>query len=150
MNSHSLTMNFSGIGELQETFQKMVKKYPDLAGALLRQNAMKIRKDVANEVKKTKKSRGTREESLTKASSYEVSAVKGYGIFQSIEISAKSPHFHLVEHGHELLAWSRKGYITGFVQGKHMMENTVKKYKEIMLDTVENMVNELLKEEGLI
>lgn len=137
-----------GLLDLRDTFEDLVKKYPDRAGELLQKDARQLRKDVVKETKKVTKTNSSSKRSLGKVGSYKISPVQGLGANQFVEVSAKSPHFHLVEHGHVLK--SHDGQTIGFVQGKHMMDNTVKKHQESMPQTVSVMVDELLKEEGLI
>ena len=86
--------------------------------------------------------------SLGKIRNYKVSQVQGLGAYQYVELSAKSPHFHLVEHGHVLK--SHKKETIGFVPGKHVMENEIKKYQEQVPAMTEAMIETLLREEGLI
>ena len=145
---HTLSMSLEGMEDLMESLENLTKKYPDRAGELLQKNAKELRKDVVKNVKTDTKSKGKTKRSLSKAGSYAISQVQGYGASQYVEISAKSPHFHLVEHGHELVKPS--GEIIGFVQGKHMMENATKKAEQNIPSTLEDVVSELLKEEGLI
>lgn len=144
----TLTMSVDGLEDLIGSLKDLTNKYPDRAGELLQKNAKQLRKDVVKEVKDLTDTDGSSKRSLAKAGSYAISQVQGFGTNQYVEISAKSPHFHLVEHGHDLVTHS--GETIGFVQGKHMMENAVKKSVENMPSTVEDMIAELLKEEGLI
>lgn len=142
----TISMHIDGLEELQETLNDLVKKYPDKAGEILKSNARQLRKDVTKEVRKVTDNYGKSKQSLAKVGSYRISPVQGYGMNQYIEISAKAPHFHLVEKGHELV---KNGVNIGFVPGKHMMENTIKRHQEIVPETVSNMIDELLKEGGL-
>lgn len=144
---HTLSMSIDGMDELVESLERLTKKYPDKAGELLQKNAKKLRKDVIANVKEDTKTTGKTKRSLSKTSSYAVSEVQGYGTSQYVEISAKSPHFHLVEHGHVLT--NHSGKTIGFVQGRHMMENAVKKREEYMDKDLKRMVSRLLKEERL-
>lgn len=144
---HIISMSIDGMDELVESLERLIRKYPDKAGELLQKNAKKLRKDVITNVKEDTKTTGKTKRSLSKTSSYSVSPVKGYGTSQYVEISAKSPHFHLVEHGHVLK--SHSGQTIGFVQGRHMMENAVKKREEHMDKDLERMISQLLKEERL-
>lgn len=148
MSDQTLSMTIDGLDDLEATFKELVKKYPDRAGELLQKDARELRKDVVKEVKKTTKTKGSSKRSLAKVGSYKISPVQGIGSNQYVEVSAKSPHFHLVEHGHVLK--SHDGQTIGFVQGKHMMDNTVKKHERSMPNTVSDMVDVLLKEGGLI
>lgn len=151
---HTMSMSLEGMGDLVESLKELTRRYPDRAGELLQENAKKLRKEVVKNVKETTTpTKGTKKKRppkkpLHKIGSYGISQVQGYNERQYVEISAKSPHFHLVEHGHELVKPS--GEVIGFVQGKHMMENAAKKAESEMPSTLEDMVTELLKEEGLI
>lgn len=144
---HTISMSLEGLDELVDSLNELARKYPDRAGELLQKNARELRKDVVKNVKEDTKTTGKSKRSLSKAGSYAISQVQGYGANQYVEISAKSPHFHLVEHGHELV--NRAGETIGFVQGKHMMSNATKKTEQNMPTTVEGMIAELLKEGGL-
>ena len=144
----TLVMYVDGLEDLIDSLKDLTNKYPDRAGELLQKNAKQLRKDVVKEVKDLTDTDGSSKRSLAKAGSYAISQVQGFGTNQYVEISAKSPHFHLVEHGHDLVTHS--GETIGFVQGKHMMENAVRKSAENMPSTVEDMIAELLKEEGLV
>lgn len=147
MSEQMISMKIDGMEELQDTFENLVKKYPDKAGEMLRKDARQLRKEIVKEVKKAVKTDDSSKRSLGKLSSYEISAVKGLGTQQYVEVSAKSPHFHLVEHGHNLV---KDGVNIGFVPGRHMMDNAVKSHEENMADTVLVMLDDLLKEEGLL
>lgn len=59
----------------------------------------------------------------------------------------KSPHFHLIEHGHEML--SHKGEHIRFVDGMHLMDATRKDYQQKLPERMEKMVNNLLESENL-
>lgn len=135
----------SGLSEVTESFEKIIKAYPDKAGDLLRKNAFKLRKEVVNNVKSDTKSKGKSKKSLAKLGSYKVSQVKGIGENQYVEISAKSPHFHLVEHGHNLVI---KGKNIGFVPGKHMMEKAAKNFEDNSEQMAQELIDKLLKEGG--
>lgn len=148
MSDQTVTMSIDGLDDLTKSFENLVRKYPDRAGELLREDARQLRKEVVKETKKVTKTKSSSKRSLGKVGSYKISPVQGIGQAQYVEVSAKSPHFHLVEHGHVLK--SHDGKTIGFVPGKHMMETTVKKHQETMPDIVTEMVEQLLREERLI
>jgi len=142
-------VTFSGMNELVESLENLTRKYPDKAGELLQKDAKELRKEVVKKTKEVTNTDSSSKQSLGKVGSYKISPVLGYGTNQYVEISAKAPHFHLVEHGHN--KYDFHGNPTGgFVQGKHMMRETVKKHEEQMPKTVSSMVDTLLKEEGLL
>ncbi len=146
MSEQMLSMSVDGLEDLEKSFRELVNKYPDKAGDLLRADARQLRKDVVKEVKKLTKTTGSSKRSLAKVGSYKISQVQGYYEGQYVEISAKSPHFHLVENGHELII---NGQNRGFVQGKHMLDTAVKRHQESMPGIVSDMVDKLLEEGGL-
>lgn len=142
----------SGMDELSKTLADLSKRYPDKAGELLAKDARALRKEVVEEVKRVKESSQTAAKMpLEKESSYRISPVQGYGADQYVEVSAKSPHFHLVEHGHVLTTGRKQGRRPiGFVTGKHMMANAVRKHQNTLPEKASDMVDELLKEAGLV
>ena len=165
MNKADISINVEGFEELADLFKKLVKKYPDRAGELLQKNARELRKDVVKNVKKETKPDKENKKSLARAGSYKISPIRGYGIKQFVEISAKSPHFHLVEHGHDSIMPpfhgvkgkkgkripnKNPGQKVGFVQGRHMMATAVRKMEIKMPQTLLKMVDELLKEDGFL
>ena len=135
--------------ELQETLKELTKKYPDRAGELLKEDAKQLRKKIATEFKQKTNTSNSRK-SLGRAGSYKISPVLGLGTKQYVEISAKSPHFHLVEHGHELVNGNGEKVGKGYVEGKHILDNEVKKHQNEFEDVVSGMIDTLLKENGLI
>lgn len=157
------TLIVEGMDELQKSFKILAKKYPDKAGELLRKDAISVRKEIVKQVKKETKFDNKSKRSLAKAGSYKVSQVKGIGIQQYVEISAKSPHFHLVENGHNIIMPKSHGVKgekgvripndnpgenVGYVQGKHIIDTVARKHEREMPSIVENMVEKLLEEAG--
>lgn len=140
-----LDFDIEGLEELANDLDRLVKKYPDKAGDVLRAEARTLRQKASRRMKREKKSRQTTKRPLENVGSYKVSPVQGLGTAQYVEVSAKSPHFHLVEHGHDLV---RNGQTVGHVQGTHYFENTVKEQEAQMPMVVQRMVDKLLKEEG--
>ncbi|MCI8408706.1 MAG: hypothetical protein HFJ09_05465 [Lachnospiraceae bacterium] len=157
------SVSVEGMNELTRDLKKIVKKYPKKADELLKKNARLTRKEVVKNVKKETKSNKESKKSLARIGSYKISQVKGYGTEKYIEISANSRHFHLVEHGHDIIMPKfhgvqgekgkripnkNAGQKVGRVQGKHMMANAIKKAEKDMPETLSKMVDELLKESG--
>lgn len=141
-------LTFDGMEELTDALGDLARKYPDRAGELLQKNARELRKEVVRKTRDLTRSNGSSKKSLGRVGSYKISPVLGYGENQYVEVSAKAPHFHLVEHGHN--KYDFHGNPTGgFVSGKHMMREAVKIHEEKFPETVSGMVDTLLKEEGL-
>ena len=95
-------LKVKGLDELKMSFDQLVAKYPDKAGDLLKKDALALRRNIVNNAKELTKTKSEHKKSLGKLSSFRVSQVQGLMNNQFVEISAKSPHFHLVEKGHEL------------------------------------------------
>ncbi len=144
--NNSISFDVHGTEDLAEALGALAKEYPDAAGELLEQNAKELRKKVAKKAREMLHTNGTKR-SLGRMGSYGASKAKNFGKNQYVEISAKSPHFHLLERGHELV--DKKGNVKGYVQGYHFMEKATQEFEEEMPEMVEKMVDQLLKESGL-
>lgn len=162
--NYNLNFSFDGVDELISDFKRLTKAYPDKAGKLLRSEASKLVKEVVRNVKRRTTPDKENKESIARIINYRVSQVQGFNEKQFVEISAKSPHFHLVEHGHEIIMPAshgikgkegvsvpnkNAGQNVGFVQGKHMMADAVKVYERELPNALSDMVDALLEEEGL-
>lgn len=162
-----MSIEVEGLEELADAFDDLIKKYPDRAGDLLVKQAKELRKDVVKQVKNDTDTEGTSKRSLAKTGSYAISQVKGFGDQQYVEVSAKSPHFHLLENGHMKVVPRKRtikkdngekvkiinsngGQVIGFVPGYHFMDVASRKRQLHIPEAVADTVNELLKEEGLI
>lgn len=160
----NFSFSVDGVDELVSDLTRLAKVYPDKAGELLKKEARGLRKEVVKNVKKSTTPDSDNKQSLAKASQYKISQVQGFNEKQFVEISAKSPHFHLVEHGHQIIMPAshgikgqkgmsvpnkNAGQNVGFVQGKHMMADAVKVYERELPNALSNMVDALLEEEGL-
>ena len=137
-----------GMEDLTESFERLVAKYPDRAGDFLRKQAFKTRSGVTREAKQAVDVDMGNDKSLGKAKNYEVSQVKGYGTAQEVELLAKSPHFHLIEHGHELV--SHRGRPIGWVPGYMIMDAERKRRAEKIHGECAEWAEGILKEEGFL
>lgn len=140
-------LTVSGMDDLRAELKNLVKEYPDKAGELLEKRGKALRKDVVANADKRLGTTKNNKQSLHRTSSYRVSKAKGIGIKQYVEVSAKSPHFHLLERGHEIIF---HGKHIGFYPGQHMMADAISTNRREMPKTVEDMVDALLKERGLL
>ena len=143
-----MAIEIHGMEELIDSVNVLIKKYPDRTGDFLRQQAMETRKGIANEARAAVNTHPSNARSIGRAGNYAVSQVKGYGADQYVELSAKSPHFHLIEHGHRLV--SRSGRPLGWVQGYKIMDAEVKRQQIKMPSNLEKMAEKVLSEEGFL
>lgn len=134
-------LDLSGLKELEEDISKVIKMYPDKADARLE----KIGRNFKKSVKKITPDSGIAHKYKLKKG-YQSSKAKGFGEETRVEITTKSPHFHLVENGHELVKRNKK---IGWVEGVHMMEKTRKEYEQVIPTEAGEMIDELLKDNKL-
>lgn len=142
-----------GMEDLEKSFAQLAKKYPDRAGEFLKKQAYKTRSGVVREMKSAVDVDLSNDKSLGKPKNYSVSQVKNYGKNQEVELTAKSPHFHLIEHGHELVSHgalksSRKNL--GWVPGYLVMDAERKRRDAKIPVECGEWADELLAEEGFL
>lgn len=167
MAESDLSMQVDGMDELIESFETMVKKYPDRAGELLVKQAKDLRKDVVKMVKNDTDVDSHHKRSLGNLKEYKISQVKGYLDKQYVEVSGVAPHFHLIENGHDIvtpktrtiktkddqkekITLSNGGKSVGYAAGYHFMDRAGKKRQIEIPKELEKVVEKLLKEEELI
>ena len=160
------TVTVKGIDELERSMRDMVRLYPDMAGDCLRSEAIKTRKDIVKNARSDTNTRSKSRMSLGRIGSYRVSQVQGYNERQYVEISARSPHFHLVERGHQIKVpyhftyknkitgekirrtWKNGGQIKGRVEGKFFLKKAKDDEQERFPMFVSQMVDEMIKKAG--
>jgi len=148
--------NIFGFEELTKLFQKLEAKYPNQADAML----MAQGKAVANKTKslspigKTKKLRG----------SWRVKKPKVYknGTVRVVRVQSQAPHAHLVEQGHQIVRGGKtrvngrtlnrvqrsvRGIQSGGrVEGKHMLEKSVREAESRFYRDAKKMLDVLTKD----
>lgn len=139
-----------GMEDLEQSLEYLMKKYPDRAGEFLRKQAMETRKGTVKEAKQAVDVNMSNDKSLGKIKNYSVSQVKGYGTTQEVELSAKSPHFHLIEHGHQLVGHFPGRKSIGWVPGYMIMDAERKRQEVKMPVECAKWADELLAEEGFL
>ena len=117
---------FNNIDNFTRKLEILAKRYPDKCDILLKKDAIALRKDIIKVTKRKLKTNNSHKQSLAKARSYKISRPMGFGGNKSIDISATAPHFHLVEHGHEI--WVPDRFIPN---GKKIKKGNVLKHAKI-------------------
>ena len=151
-----------GVEDLEKSVQKLIRRYPDKAGECLRAEARRTRKEIVKNARDLTDTNSKSRMSLGKIGSYKISQVQGYGVNQYVEISARAPHYHLVERGHAMKLpyhFSYKnprngkkithlspygGQTRGRVQGKFFLKKAKEAEAERFPEFVDAMVDELL------
>ena len=139
-------ITIDGLDELTADLEKLVSKYPDKAGDLLKKSAKEFRKDYVHNVRQDAKHLSGNKASLGKLKNTKVYPIRGIGKNQYVEIGSTAPHYHLFERGHNKV--TPGGRDVGFVEGRHTMEKTIKDYEEELPKVAQHMIDELLKEGG--
>ena len=144
-----IKITVDGLDELQADLEKLIKRYPDKAGDILKKNAKDFRKEYITNVQGAVKHSSGKSKSLTKTKNVKIYPIRGYGKDQSVDVGATSPHFHLFERGHnKIIPWMPS--VTGTVEGRHVMEKSINDYEDKMPEVVQKMYDELLKEGNLL
>ena len=145
---NEVQISVDGLEELSKDLEKLVSKYPDRAGDLLRKSAREFRKKYVQNVRSNVKHTSGRGKSLTKLATTKVYPLQGLGKKQYVDIGSTAPHFHLYERGHTMV--TPGGRTVGRVEGRKMMERTVDEYNEKLPEIAQGMIDELLKEGGFL
>ena len=95
MNSFEI----KGIEKLQNSIDYILTNYNDDAETILKKCGNNFKKSV---VEKTPNGKNKKDESKKLNRGYKVSQVQGYSKDKWVEIRSTSPHFHLIERGHEI------------------------------------------------
>lgn len=140
-------ISVTGADEVVQALEKMVEAYPDRAGKMLRRSGTKLRKKIVENANENLNTNSKHKLSLGNESSYRISQVQGLGKMQFVELSAKSPHFHLVERGHKQV--TKSGNIVGEVAGRYYLRRATVAFEEEMPKEAEKIVDALIKEVGL-
>ena len=143
-----MAIEIHGMDELIDSVNTLIRKYPDRSGDFLRKQAMETRKGIAAEARSAVNVNTSNKASLGKATNYKVSQVKGIGADQYVELTAKSPHFHLIEHGHEQV--TPGGRHVGYVQGYKILDAEAKRQEIKLPRAFEEMAEKVLSEEGFL
>lgn len=143
-----------GIDELEKSFNRIESKYDDKVDALLQAQGRVATNRVKSKtpVGKTKKLK----------SSWRLKKVKKYGETRVVRIQSQAPHAHLVEQGHTIVSGgkTRKNGRTlntverkargiknkGRVEGKEMLQSTMKELQSGFFSSAEKMLADLTKE----
>lgn len=142
-------ISIQGLDELTSDFEKLISRYPDKAGDLLRKNAREFRKEYVKNVRSAVKYSSGKAKSLTKLGNTKVYPIQGMGKRQYVEIGATSPHFHLFERGHNLIIpWMPN--VSGRVEGRFIMKKSIDEYENKLPEIAQDMCDELLKEGNLL
>lgn len=142
-------ITIKGLDELTADLEKLIAKYPDKAGDLLKKNAKDFRKQYVKELRSTAKHKSGKKKALEKLANTKIYPLQGLGQKQFVEIGATSPHFHLFERGHNLIIpWMP--WVSGYVEGRYVMKKSIDELEKRLPEIADQMCDELLKEGNLL
>lgn len=145
--ANEFRFDFDGLEELQRDLEKAIKKCPAQAEETLKDLAKgfkaSAKKKANSELKSHDREGDQKKKAINKKWGSKV-VDESVGMTALIWNSAR--HFHLIEHGHNIV---RGGRIVGFVPGKHIMEKTRNDYKDKVPKCFEEMLDNILKESDL-
>ena len=149
-----IEINMNDVERICFEWDDIIKKYPDACEDFLYKEAKKLRKEIAANMRKTLNTDTNSKYSLGKASNYRIKKYDGIGARDAfVTISAESPHFHLIENGHDLVGHGKKsfkgkkkdwsGKDLGFVPGYKVLAETSSTFKRRMWRDVDALLDEL-------
>lgn len=144
-----------GLDELRNDIAKIANEAPDEASKILRKVGNIAKKETI--VKTRQRTITNPKDKYTLVKNYGLTQIEGYGLSQEISLFTKSPHFSLVENGHEMVTpKTRKGKPlknggkhVGKVDGKHMLEDTLNELEPQIPELYSKMIDKIFKKYGM-
>lgn len=125
-----------GLEELQRQFAEVEKKAPERIEAKVN--------EVLEEVKEETKEKTPEGATKNLKKSFKVEKATRYGKTYHGKVYNNAPHSHLIEDGHRIVRPA--GNEMGWVEGTHMLKNTVKEVDSRLTSNLNKWVPELYKE----
>lgn len=136
--------------DILEKFNELKDSYSDIVYEELEIMGKEFKKDLIKETNKAinyARDNG-KPSKVPIASSYIITKAKFDSNWQlSKDVKTKSPHFHLLENGHEIV--THKGVNRGFVPGYRMLGATCDLYETKSLKYMEEAVEKMIKKAGV-
>lgn len=132
------------VSELSNFEKKLLNMAADFekgkhAKKFLRTEGTKLRKQTSAKAKgKVKKDTGDYFKSIKRGRVYLYQGNRAW----SIRVYSGAPHAHLIEKGHRQV--TKDGKEVGFVQGKHVFEDSEKQFTNEYFNDVQNFLDDLL------
>ena len=132
--------NIDEINDALKYMDEIVEKLPREADKFLRKEARKLKKETSARARsKIKKKTGNYIKGIKTGKPY-----KYKGKDKSIRVYNSAPHAHLIEDGHVQI--DKNGKSHGFVEGKHIFEDSQRKFNKTFFKDCEDFVDELLND----
>lgn len=140
--SDDFDIKWSGMTELYSKLEEVRIKYPFKEEEIVKKLAQSLKTSA-----KDRTPTGKNKEHLK--DSYTVSKAAFGDHLTSANLVTKSPHWHLVENGHDIVRGGKKGkggVVTGYVQGKYMVEISLQEMDATLPIVLETWLNKTLGE----
>ena len=141
------SFTIEGAAELISDIERAADAFPDEMNKAMQKVNREWRKDVNRKMTfehPQRHAKGKRKFENEWRSDTEYNTV---GVITQIETRNTAPHWHLYENGHEKYDFHGKP-TGGFVQGKHIAEQTRMEYETKMPDEIETAAKEILAKGG--
>lgn len=131
----------SNISEVAANMEDMIDAFPKEVEAFMKVEAKQLRKKaVALAKSRVKKLTGN----YLKGFKAGKKVYKWGDADYNVRVYNSSPHAHLIEFGHRGLFW---GHSTGWVPGRHIMEDSLRQYEPDFADHVQNDLTDFIVKE---
>jgi hypothetical protein len=137
-----MDFKMDGLKDLQNSLEKAIDKYPDLAEESLEENAKKFKKRV---IKITDLAVEKHSGKLIKG--FKLDKMRFYGNVMEKDFRGTAPHFHLIENGHEQV--TEDGKTIGWVPGFQLVKQARNEWSEELPDLMQKLLDDIVKECGL-
>lgn len=135
MNGFDITELF----DFETELLNLADDTPKEAKKMLRKEGTKLKnKTVKNAKSKVKVKTGAYVKGIKRGKVYKY---RGNDAL-SVRVYGASPHAHLIEHGHRQV--TADGKEVGFVEGKHVFEDTAKDFEKEYYDDIDQFLDDLL------
>jgi len=115
--SDDFTLKFEGLTQMQTKLEEVRTKYPFKEEEILQKLGKKLKASSKDKTPLGKHKKHLKDK-------YKLSKVIYGKDGTNITLINTSPHFHLIEAGHNIVK-GKGGPVIGFVPGKHMVENSM-------------------------
>lgn len=131
----------AGINEVSANMDRLLRAFPKQTEKFMKSEAKDLRKKmVAFAKSKVKKVTGN----YLKGFKAGKKVYKWQDAEYNVRVYNSAPHAHLIENGHRGMYWGRKG---GWVPGKHIMEDAMRRFEPDFTDHVENELADFVVKE---
>lgn len=138
------TFDFSPLDSFdRQVIQMLLDEQPKEAKKLMQKAGNELRKELRRTTRtETKKKTGNLLRGIRRGRPYLYKSADGDA--WQVRVYNKAPHAHLLEHGHELVAWGKEPKKTKYVAGRHLAGKANNAMIDKFAEFVDKFVTDLL------